>query len=132
MITSSITAQCYPLRIIHNVIYTLNVIHSSPRGPQKQSFTSARRTPVTPASAADRFLPLFFFFVFPPLPGDAFFDILRIQCFPAALYSTLRLFPFRFQFVFRPLTVLGSSFVALFPSFRGLNAKRRVRAQIND
>ena len=28
MITSSITAQCYPLRIIHNAIYTLNEIYS--------------------------------------------------------------------------------------------------------
>lgn len=27
MITSSITAQCYPLRIIHNAIYTLNEIY---------------------------------------------------------------------------------------------------------
>lgn len=35
MITSSITAQCCPLHIIHNVTYTTGEIHSYPRGHRR-------------------------------------------------------------------------------------------------
>lgn len=37
MITSSITVQCCPLHIIHNVTYTMGEIHSYPRRPQSRN-----------------------------------------------------------------------------------------------
>lgn len=43
MITSSITAQCYPPRIIHNVTYTLNPEIYSPFCPTaKVKFSTGR------------------------------------------------------------------------------------------